>query len=41
MDGNDVVQQIAPTTLDPSFRHAVGISVQLRRMAMLRFDVSE
>lgn len=23
MEGDDLVQQIAPTTLDPSFRHAV------------------
>ena len=38
---DNVIQKIAPTAFDPPFRYAVGMSVQLRRMAMLKFDVSE
>jgi hypothetical protein len=36
-----VVQQVASATSHPALRNAVGMSVQLRRMAMLKFDVSE
>jgi hypothetical protein len=38
---NDMIQQLPPTAFDPALRHPVGMSAQLRRMAMLRFDVSE
>jgi phenylalanyl-tRNA synthetase alpha subunit len=40
IERDHVVQQIAPATLDPALGYAVGMSVQVRRMAMLRFDVS-
>jgi len=36
-----VIKHFTANTADPALRHSVGISVQLRRMAMLRFDVSE
>jgi hypothetical protein len=36
-----VVQQIASATSHPTLRNTVGMSVQLRRMAMLKYDVSE
>jgi hypothetical protein len=38
---NNVVQQVLSATFDPTLRYTVGMSVQLRRMAMLKFDVSE
>ena len=38
---NDMIQQLPPTAFDPALCHRVGMSAQLRRMAMLRFDVSE
>jgi hypothetical protein len=41
IDGNDVIQQLTAPTADPTFRNAIGMSVQLRRMATLKFDVSE
>jgi hypothetical protein len=36
-----MVQQVASATSYPALRNTVGMSVQLRRMAMLKFDVSE
>jgi hypothetical protein len=36
-----VVQQVASATSRPALCNTVGMSVQLRRMAMLKFDVSE
>jgi hypothetical protein len=39
--GDNVIQEISPTAPDPSLCDSVGMSVQLRRMAMLKFDVSE
>jgi hypothetical protein len=36
-----VVQQVASATSHPALRNTVGMSIQLRRMAMLKFDVSE
>ncbi len=36
-----VIKHFTANTADPALRHSVGISVQLRRMAMLKFDVSE
>jgi hypothetical protein len=41
VQSNNVIQQLPPTAFDPALRHPVGMSIQLRRMAMLRFDVSE
>jgi hypothetical protein len=41
VDDNYVVQQFATATSYPSFGDTIGMSIQLRRMAMLRFDVSE
>ena len=41
IEGNDVVQEVAAATAHPALRSTVGMSIQLRRMAMLRFDVSE
>ncbi len=38
---NHVVQQVSSAAFDPTFRYTVGMSIQLRRMAMLKFDVSE
>ena len=38
---NHVVQQVASATSHPALRNTVGMSIQLRRMAMLKFDVSE
>jgi len=38
---NNAIQQLSPTAFDPALRHSVGMSAQLRRVAMLRFDVSE
>ena len=38
---NNLVQQVSPTASHPTLRDAIGMSVQLRRMAMLKFDVSE
>src|SRR6267378_1078475 len=36
-----VVKQVASATSHPALRNTVGMSVQLRRMAMLKFDISE
>jgi hypothetical protein len=41
IQGNNMVQQVSSTASHPPLRDAIGISVQLRRMAMLKFDVSE
>jgi hypothetical protein len=41
MEHNHVIQQIPPATSDPALGNAIGMSVQLRRMAELRSDVSE
>jgi hypothetical protein len=41
MECDDVIEQIPPAAFDPAFGQAIGMSIQLRRMAMLRFDVSE
>ena len=38
---NNLVQQVSSTASHPTFRDAIGMSIQLRRMAMLKFDVSE
>jgi hypothetical protein len=38
---NNVVQQVSSAASHPPLRDAIGMSVQLRRMAMLKFDVSE
>jgi len=38
---NNVVQEVSSTAFHPALRDAIGMSVQLRRMAMLKFDVSE
>ena len=38
---NDVIQPVYPTAFDPTLGNAVGLRIQLRRIAMLRFDVSE
>ena len=40
IEGNDVIQEVAAATAHPALRNTVGMSAQLRRMAMLRFDVS-
>jgi hypothetical protein len=36
-----VIQQVSSAASHPTLRDAIGMSIQLRRMAMLRFDVSE
>jgi hypothetical protein len=38
---NNVVQQVSSTASHPLLRDAIRMSIQLRRMTMLRFDVSE
>jgi hypothetical protein len=38
---NNVVQQVSSAASHPALRDAIGMSIQLRRMAMLKFDVSE
>jgi hypothetical protein len=38
---NDVIQEITPATPYPTLCDSIGMSVQLHRMAMLKFDVSE
>jgi len=38
---NDVIQEITAATPYPTLCDSIGMSVQLRRMAMLKFDVSE
>jgi hypothetical protein len=38
---NNVVQQVSSAASHPTLRHTIGMSIQLRRMAMLKFDVSE
>ena len=41
VDGDDVIQELTAAAADPALGDRIGMSVQLRRMAMLRFDVSE
>ena len=41
IDRDDMVQQVPTATAHPALGNTVGMSVQLHRMAMLRFDVSE
>jgi hypothetical protein len=41
IDCDDLIQQVTAATADPALGDAIGVSTQLRRMAMLRFDVSE
>jgi len=41
MEDNDVVQALPSNGPDQTLGVGVGMSVQLRRMAMLKFDVSE
>jgi hypothetical protein len=36
-----VIQQVSSAAFDPTLRHTIGMSIQLRRMAMLKFDVFE
>jgi hypothetical protein len=38
---NHVVKQVASATSNPALSNTVGMSIQLRRIAMLGFDVSE
>jgi hypothetical protein len=38
---DNVVQALASDGAHQPFRKGIGMSVQLRRMAMLKFDVSE
>ena len=38
---NHVVQEVSSATSHPALRDAIGMRIQLRRMAMLKFDVSE
>ena len=38
---NHVVQEVSSAASHPALRDAIGMSVQLRRMAMLKLDVSE
>jgi len=38
---DDVIHEITTATPYPTLCHSIGMSVQLRRMAMLEFDVSE
>jgi hypothetical protein len=38
---NNVVHQVSSAASHPALRDAIGMSIQLRRMAMLKFDVSE
>ena len=38
---NDVIQQVPSAAFNPTLGNAIGMSVQLHRMAMLKFDVSE
>ena len=38
---NDVIQEITTATPYPTLCDSIGMSIQLRRMAMLKFDVSE
>ena len=41
IERDDVIRQVAAAASHPALRDAVGMSVQLRRMAMLPCDVSE
>jgi len=41
IERNDVVQEVSSTASHPPLRDTIGMSVQLRRKAMLKFDVSE
>ena len=41
IDRDDMIQHVPTATSHPALRDAIGMSAQLRRMAMLRFDVSE
>jgi hypothetical protein len=38
---NNLVQQFSSTASHPALRDAIGMSIQLRRMAMSKLDVSE
>jgi hypothetical protein len=38
---NDVIQEITPATPYQALCDSIGMSIQLRRMAMLKFDVAE
>jgi hypothetical protein len=38
---NNVVQQVSSAASHPPLRHAIGMSIQLRRMATSKLDVSE
>jgi len=40
IEHNDVVQEVSSTASHPPLRDAIGMSVQLRCKAMLKFDVS-
>ena len=40
IERNDVVQEVSSTASHPPLRDAIGMSVQLRCKAMLKFDVS-
>jgi hypothetical protein len=41
VEDDHVIQQVSAAASHPTLRDAVGMSVQLHRMAMLKFDVSE
>ena len=38
---NHMIEKLPAATSDPAFREPVGMSLQMRRMATLRIDVSE
>ena len=41
IERDHVIRQVAAAASRPALRDAIGMSVQVRRMATLRFDVSE
>jgi hypothetical protein len=41
IQNDDVIQALSSNRSDQSLEIGVGMSIQLRRMAMLKFDVSE
>jgi hypothetical protein len=41
IERDDVIQQFSAAAAHPTLGDAIGMSIQLRRMAMLRLDVSE
>lgn len=41
MDCDHMIEKLTAATADPAFRDPVGMSLQMRRMATLRIDVSE